>query len=58
MRLSKKITGMSLRDQEKYLVEKLQKLDNDSEQVRKLLGKVRGGQKVDIITEERPDECK
>jgi hypothetical protein len=57
MKLSKKFNKMSLQEQEAYLVKELQEMYRTEDAIKKLLGKVRGGQKVNIQTEpDRPDE--
>ena len=57
MKLSKKFNKMSLQEQEAYLVKELQDMYIAEDAIKKMLGKVRGGQKVNIQTEpDRPDE--
>jgi hypothetical protein len=57
MKLSKKFNKMSLQEQEAYLVKELQDMYIQEDAIKKMLGKVRGGQKVNIQTEpDRPDE--
>jgi len=57
MKLSKKFNKMSLQEQEAYLVRELQEMYIAEDAIKKMLGKVRGGQKVNIQTEpDRPDE--
>jgi hypothetical protein len=57
MKLSKKFNKMSLQEQEAYLVKELQEMYIQEDAIKKMLGKVRGGQKVNIQTEpDRPDE--
>ena len=47
---------MSLREQEIYLVKKHEELVKQLEKIDWMLARVRGGKKVDIKTDERPDE--
>jgi len=57
MKLSKKFNKMSLQEQEAYLVRELQETYRTEDAIKKLLGKVRSGNKVNIQTEpDRPDE--
>ena len=57
MKLNKKFNKMSLQEQEAYLVKELQEMYRAEDSIKKMLGKVRGGQKVNIQTEpDRPDE--
>jgi hypothetical protein len=55
MRLPAKFNKMSLIEQENWLVKKLNELYNEEIEVKKMLGKVRGGQKINIVIDERPD---
>ena len=55
MRYPKNWNKMSLVEQENWLVKKLTELYNAENEVKKMLGKVRGGQKINIIMEERLD---
>ena len=55
MRYPKNWNKMSLVEQENWLVKKLIELYNAENEVKKMLGKVRGGQKINIIMEERLD---
>lgn len=55
MRLPAKFNKMSLIEQENWLVKKLTELYNEEVEVKKMLGKVRGGQKINIVIDERPD---
>ncbi len=48
---------MAVADQETWLVKKLQDLYVVENQLKKLLGAVRGGQRVTIPEIERPDEA-
>jgi chaperonin cofactor prefoldin len=55
MRLPKKLNKMNLEEQEQWLQNELFKLNDQSEVIRKQLAKVRGGLRVEVSTEERPD---
>lgn len=55
MRYPKNWNKMSLTEQENWLVKKLTELYNEEVEVKKMLGKVRGGQKINIVIDERPD---
>ncbi len=55
MRLPAKFNKMSLIEQENWLVKKLNELYNEEVEVKKMLGKVRGGQRINIVIDERPD---
>jgi hypothetical protein len=46
---------MSLIEQENWLVKKLTELYNQEVEIKEMLGKVRGGQKINIVIDERPD---
>ena len=50
------INKMNLREQEAYLVKKFQESEAMTQSITKMLAKVRGGQRVEII-EVRPDEA-
>jgi hypothetical protein len=57
MKLSKKFNKMSLQEQEAYLVKELQDMYIAEDEIKRMLGKVRSGNKVNIQTEpDRPDE--
>lgn len=57
MKLSKKFNKMSLQEQEAYLVKELQDMYKQEDEIKKMLGRVRSGRKVNIQTEpDRPDE--
>lgn len=43
MKLPKKVTKMTLQQQEAYLVGKLQKVNREHDEIMKALGRVRGG---------------
>jgi hypothetical protein len=55
MKYPKNWNKMSLIEQENWLVKKLTELYNEEIEVKKMLGKVRGGQKINIVIDERPD---
>jgi hypothetical protein len=56
MKLPSKFKEMTLDEQEKFLVSKYQRLMKRAEDTHRLLSTVRGGQRVEIIIDERPDE--
>lgn len=56
MKMPKGFNKMPAKDQESWLVEKLQDLHSVESQLRKLLAAVRGGQRVVIPEIDRPDE--
>lgn len=57
MKLPKNFSKLSAKDQEEYLVKKLEQLHSEENNVRMMLGKVRGGTRIVIAEkEERPDE--
>jgi hypothetical protein len=55
MRYPKNWNKMSLAEQEMWLVKKLTELYNMENNIKQALAKVRGGQKINIIMEERFD---
>lgn len=55
MKYPKNWNKMSLNEQENWLVKKLNELYNQEAEIKKMLGKVRGGQKINIVIDERPD---
>lgn len=55
MKYPKNWNKMSLNEQENWLVKKLNELYNEEIEIKKMLGKVRGGQKINIVIDERPD---
>lgn len=55
MKFPKYFFKMTLDEQETWLVERIFKIDEDREQVRKQLARVRGGLRVEPSIEERPD---
>ncbi len=56
MKIPKTFNKMNLDQQEAWLVNKLMKMQVDIEALRRLLAKVRGGNKIDIQMDDRPDE--
>ena len=56
MKIPKTFDKMNLDQQEAWLVNKLMKMQLDMEALRRLLAKVRGGNKIDIQMDDRPDE--
>jgi hypothetical protein len=57
MKIPKGFNKMAVSDQETWLVKKLQDLYAVEHQLKKLLGAVRGGNRVTIPEIERPDEA-
>lgn len=55
MKYPKTWNKMSLSEQENWLVKKLTEIYNQELEIKRMLGKVRGGQKINVIIEERPD---
>jgi hypothetical protein len=55
MKFPKKLNKMSLDEQESWLVGELFKVDDQRNTIVKQLAKVRGGMKIQVSTEERPD---
>jgi len=55
MKYPKTWNKMNLIEQENWLVKKLTELYNEEVEIKKMLGKVRGGQKINIVIDERPD---
>lgn len=56
MKIPKTFNKMSVSDQENWLVKKLMELQQEENKLRRLLATVRGGNKLVITAEERPDE--
>lgn len=56
MKLPQKFNKMTIAEQESYLVEKYQKCVIELQGLQRLLASVRGGSRVDVKVEERPDE--
>ena len=55
MKYPKNWNKMSIIEQENWLVKKLAELYNQENEIKMMLGKVRGGQKINIVIDERPD---
>lgn len=56
MKIPAKFNKMTPQQQETYLVNKLMELNKDVDTIRRLLASIRGGKKLQIIIDERPDE--
>ena len=56
MTIPKKFNKMSKDEQERWLVSKLIEVHEQEAHLRRMLATVRGGRKVELILEERPDE--
>jgi hypothetical protein len=56
MKIPKTFNKMSASDQESWLVKKLMELQAEESKLRRLLATVRGGSKIQIKLDERPDE--
>jgi hypothetical protein len=57
IKLPKKFNSMSLLEQEEILVKNLNVVYDLEKEIKQALAKIRGGQKVNIIMDERPDEA-
>jgi hypothetical protein len=57
IKLPKSFNKMTLSEQESYLVKKLLEFYKMEEDVKRMLSKIRGGNKVIIKEVERPDEA-
>jgi hypothetical protein len=57
MRMPKGFNKMTAKDQESWLIKKLQELFEVENQLRRMLGTVRGGQRVSVPEIDRPDEA-
>jgi hypothetical protein len=56
LKISKSFNKMSLSEQESYLVSKIYELHSLEDAYRRMLGKIRGGQKQTLIEDDdRPD---
>ena len=55
MKFPKRLNKMTLDEQESWLVNELYKVDDQRQVIVKQLAKVRGGMKIEVSTEERPD---
>lgn len=56
MKMPKGFSKWTLSEQENYFARKLQELYSVEQEYRRILASIRGGQKVQIIEMERPDE--
>jgi hypothetical protein len=56
MTIPKRFNKMNREEQEKWLVLKLIEVHEQESNLRRMLATVRGGRKVELIMEERPDE--
>ena len=56
MKMPKGFSKWTLNEQENYFSKKLQELYSVEQEYRRILASIRGGQKVQIIEMERPDE--
>lgn len=56
MKMPKGFNKWTLSQQEDYFVKKLAEVYELEVQCKQMLGKIRGGQKVQVIEMERPDE--
>ena len=57
MKMPKGFNKMTATDQESWLAKKLQELYEVEKELRRLLGTVRGGQRVSVPEIDRPDEA-
>lgn len=57
MRYPKSWNKMNLSEQEDWLVKKYQETIEVVDEIRRMLAKVRGGQKIKVIEIDRPDEA-
>jgi hypothetical protein len=55
MKFPKAWNKMNLKEQEDFLVKKLNEIYDSEKKIRSLLAQVRGGRKVELIAEERGD---
>lgn len=55
MRYPKNWNKMTLSEQENWLVKKLTELYNQETNIKQMLGKVRGGNKINIVMDDRLD---
>jgi hypothetical protein len=55
MKYPKNWNKMSIIEQENWLVKKLAELYSQENEIKMMLGKVRGGQRINIVIDERPD---
>ena len=56
MKVPKIFNKMSRDEQESYLVKKLMKMNEEVDDIRRLLASVRGGKKIEFKLDVRPDE--
>lgn len=56
MKTPKGFNKMTLREQNDYLTKELERVHEQEDWIKRMLAKVRGGQKVLITQDERPDE--
>jgi Fe-S cluster biosynthesis and repair protein YggX len=56
MKIPKTFNKMSVEDQEKWLVKQLMLVHSQEEKLRKMLAQVRGGQRIELRMDVRPDE--
>ena len=56
MKMPKGFNKWSLLQQENYFNNKLQEIHNIEAEYRRILASIRGGQKVELIEMDRPDE--
>lgn len=56
MKPPKNFNKMSIGEQENWLVGKLMKIEIEMKELRRMLAKVRGGARLQVETDERPDE--
>ena len=56
MKIPKKFNRMNRDEQESWLVERLMMVLKEEDGLRRMLAAVRGGQKLEVTLEERPDE--
>lgn len=54
--IPKKFNKMSKEEQESWLVERLMEMQKVERKLRRMLATVRGGQKIQVKLDERPDE--
>lgn len=56
MKIPKKFNRMSRDEQESWLVQRLLQVIKEEDGLRRMLAAVRGGERLEIHLEERPDE--
>lgn len=56
MKLPKKFNKMTKDEQETILVQKLLQLIGQEDKIRRMLAQIRGGHKLELVLDERPDE--